>query len=170
MSAVNTDLSTGRKRADGVHAPLLQLECVLFKVETMKEPCKDITLHRRGMCVHVAQASFYLLLRRKPLLAHQSWQSQPGPVPAPELCSHFGSARFSLPSLFAVLAVVFVTILAISFSHSQGRGSNVIHCRKDGTWSGSFHLCREMQGQCALPTQLNSHLKLQCSGGYGIGL
>lgn len=120
--------------------------------------------------MRVAQASFYLLLRRKPLLAHQSWQSQPGPVPAPELCSHFGSARFSLPSLFAVLAVVFVTILAISFSHSQGRGSNVIHCRKDGTWSGSFHLCREMQGQCALPTQLNSHLKLQCSGGYGIGL
>uniref|UniRef100_A0A8C9EY94 Pappalysin-1 n=1 Tax=Pavo cristatus TaxID=9049 RepID=A0A8C9EY94_PAVCR len=51
----------------------------------------------------------------------------------------------------------------------SGRGSNVIHCRKDGTWSGSFHLCREMQGQCALPTQLNSHLKLQCSGGYGIG-
>ncbi|NXO38739.1 PAPP1 protein, partial [Locustella ochotensis] len=50
-----------------------------------------------------------------------------------------------------------------------GRGSNVIHCRKDGTWSGSFHLCREMQGQCALPTQLNSHLKLQCAGGYGIG-
>lgn len=57
-----------------------------------------------------------------------------------------------------------------SLSRSQGRGSNVIHCRKDGTWSGSFHLCREMQGQCALPTQLNSHLKLQCSGGYGIGL
>ncbi|NWW05014.1 PAPP1 protein, partial [Oreocharis arfaki] len=50
----------------------------------------------------------------------------------------------------------------------SGRGSNVIHCRKDGTWSGSFHLCREMQGQCALPTQLNSHLKLQCAGGYGI--
>uniref|UniRef100_U3J3E8 Pappalysin-1 n=1 Tax=Anas platyrhynchos platyrhynchos TaxID=8840 RepID=U3J3E8_ANAPP len=53
--------------------------------------------------------------------------------------------------------------------NQSGRGSNVIHCRKDGTWSGSFHLCREMQGQCALPTQLNSHLKLQCSGGYGIG-
>ncbi|NXD25922.1 PAPP1 protein, partial [Spelaeornis formosus] len=51
----------------------------------------------------------------------------------------------------------------------SGRGSNVIHCRKDGTWSGSFHLCREMQGQCALPTQLNSHLKLQCAGGYSIG-
>ncbi|NXF77960.1 PAPP1 protein, partial [Sclerurus mexicanus] len=51
----------------------------------------------------------------------------------------------------------------------SGRGSNVIHCRKDGTWSGSFHLCREMQGQCTLPTQLNSHLKLQCAGGYGIG-
>ncbi|XP_014807790.1 PREDICTED: pappalysin-1 [Calidris pugnax] len=53
--------------------------------------------------------------------------------------------------------------------NQSGRGSNVIHCRKDGTWSGSFHLCREMQGQCALPTQLNSHLKLQCASGYGIG-
>ncbi|NXG65566.1 PAPP1 protein, partial [Hemiprocne comata] len=53
--------------------------------------------------------------------------------------------------------------------NQSGRGSNVIHCRKDGTWSGSFHLCREMQGQCTLPTQLNSHLKLQCAGGYGIG-
>ncbi|KFP50042.1 Pappalysin-1, partial [Cathartes aura] len=53
--------------------------------------------------------------------------------------------------------------------NQSGRGSNVIHCRKDGTWSGSFHLCREMQGQCVLPTQLNSHLKLQCAGGYGIG-
>lgn len=67
------------------------------------------------------------------------------------------------------LLVIFVSILIISFPHCQGRGSNVIHCRKDGTWSGSFHLCREMQGQCALPTQLNSHLKLQCAGGYGIG-
>ncbi|XP_075762103.1 pappalysin-1 isoform X1 [Pelodiscus sinensis] len=53
--------------------------------------------------------------------------------------------------------------------HQSGRGHNVIHCRKDGTWSGSFHLCREMQGQCSLPTQLNSNLKLHCAHGYGIG-
>ncbi|KAF5917654.1 hypothetical protein HPG69_013490, partial [Diceros bicornis minor] len=52
---------------------------------------------------------------------------------------------------------------------AQGRGSNIIHCRKDGTWSGSFHVCREMQGQCSAPDQLNSNLKLQCPQGYAIG-
>ncbi|ERE84483.1 pappalysin-1, partial [Cricetulus griseus] len=52
---------------------------------------------------------------------------------------------------------------------SQGRGNNIIHCRKDGTWSGSFHVCREMQGQCLAPNQLNSNLKLQCPDGYAIG-
>ncbi|XP_061460291.1 pappalysin-1 [Rhineura floridana] len=50
-----------------------------------------------------------------------------------------------------------------------GRGSNVIHCRKDGTWSGSFHLCRGMQGHCSLPSQLSGGLKLQCLDGYSIG-
>ncbi|KAM7143849.1 pappalysin-1 [Macrochelys suwanniensis] len=53
--------------------------------------------------------------------------------------------------------------------NQSGRGTNVIHCRKDGTWSGAFHLCREMQGQCSLPAQLNSNLKLHCAHGYGIG-
>ncbi|XP_042715627.2 pappalysin-1 isoform X2 [Chrysemys picta bellii] len=53
--------------------------------------------------------------------------------------------------------------------NQSGRGNNVIHCRKDGTWSGSFHLCKEMQGECSLPTQLNSNLKLHCAHGYGIG-
>ncbi|XP_015263086.1 PREDICTED: pappalysin-1 [Gekko japonicus] len=48
-------------------------------------------------------------------------------------------------------------------------GNNVIHCRKDGTWSSSFHLCRGMQGHCSLPSQLNSGIKLQCPAGYGIG-
>uniref|UniRef100_A0A8D2LSN0 Pappalysin-1 n=1 Tax=Varanus komodoensis TaxID=61221 RepID=A0A8D2LSN0_VARKO len=52
---------------------------------------------------------------------------------------------------------------------AQSHGNNVIHCRKDGSWSGSFHLCRGMQGQCTLPSQLNSGLKLQCPDGYGIG-
>ena len=51
----------------------------------------------------------------------------------------------------------------------QGRGNNVIHCRKDGTWSGSFHVCQEMQGECSAPDQLNSNLKLQCPEGYAIG-
>lgn len=52
---------------------------------------------------------------------------------------------------------------------AQGRGSNIIHCRKDGTWSGSFHICQEMQGQCSAPDQLNGNLKLQCPEGYAIG-
>ncbi|XP_060126583.1 pappalysin-1 [Zootoca vivipara] len=54
-------------------------------------------------------------------------------------------------------------------STQAGRGNNVIHCRKDGTWSGSFHLCRGMQGHCSLPSQLSGGLKLQCPDGYGIG-
>ncbi|XP_053137769.1 pappalysin-1 [Hemicordylus capensis] len=52
---------------------------------------------------------------------------------------------------------------------AQSGHGNVIHCRKDGTWSGSFHLCRGMQGHCLLPRQLNGGLKLQCPDGYGIG-
>ncbi|XP_048368584.1 pappalysin-1 [Sphaerodactylus townsendi] len=51
----------------------------------------------------------------------------------------------------------------------SGRGNNVIHCRKDGTWSGSFHLCKGMEGHCSPPSQLNSRLKLQCPDEYGIG-
>uniref|UniRef100_A0ACB8EZF8 Uncharacterized protein n=1 Tax=Sphaerodactylus townsendi TaxID=933632 RepID=A0ACB8EZF8_9SAUR len=50
----------------------------------------------------------------------------------------------------------------------SGRGNNVIHCRKDGTWSGSFHLCKGMEGHCSPPSQLNSRLKLQCPDEYGI--
>ncbi|XP_025020340.1 pappalysin-1 isoform X2 [Python bivittatus] len=51
----------------------------------------------------------------------------------------------------------------------SGQGNNVIRCRKDGNWSGSFHLCPEMQGHCSPPTQLSGGLKLQCPDGYGIG-
>ncbi|KAJ6653798.1 hypothetical protein lerEdw1_008688 [Lerista edwardsae] len=47
--------------------------------------------------------------------------------------------------------------------------SNVILCRKDGTWSGAFHLCRGMEGDCPLPAQLNGGLNLHCPDGYGIG-
>ncbi|KAG8447663.1 hypothetical protein GDO86_014973 [Hymenochirus boettgeri] len=46
--------------------------------------------------------------------------------------------------------------------------SNVIQCRKDGTWSGSFHLCKSVKGQCPPPFQINSSLKINCSG-YDIG-
>lgn len=111
---------------------------------------------------------FLIFLRRKLLLACQGWQSQAWGLF--QLPQNFAPCSALAPSPFSACPCgCFVTIFVIS-SRSQGRGSNVIHCRKDGTWSGSFHLCREMQGQCALPTQLNSHLKLQCAGGYGIGL
>lgn len=124
------------------------------------------------MCASVCNTAFLLFIiqQRSPSLSPRTgsptWGSPSSRTLLPAwLCLLLPSHPAS-----AVLAVVFVTVLVISLSRSQGRGSNVIHCRKDGTWSGSFHLCREMQGQCALPTQLNSHLKLQCSGGYGIGL
>lgn len=104
------------------------------------------------------------------------WKKTPS-CPTPGLAvptrSFSSSNRTLLPaqlcSLLTSLPLLANFLCQSSLSPSQGRGSNVIHCRKDGTWSGSFHLCREMQGQCALPTQLNSHLKLQCAGGYGIG-
>lgn len=50
-SAFNANRSTMRKKANGVNAPLSQLEWVCFKVETLQGPCEDITLHRRGMFV-----------------------------------------------------------------------------------------------------------------------
>lgn len=154
LSVFSTNLSTTRKKAIGVNAPLSQLEWA----------------QKRHVCVSVCNAGFlFSVFGRKLLLA-------PPGLAVPAGGSSI-SSRTLLPAQLCpllvsqpVLAVVFVTILVISFSHSQGRGSNVIHCRKDGTWSGSFHLCREMQGQCALPSQLNSHLKLQCASGYGIGL
>lgn len=121
------------------------------------------------LCVCVCESSagflFFILWEKTPSCPARAdspnqelFQLQQNFAPSSALLTSYLSAS---PGYFS--------ILIISFSHSQGRGSNVIHCRKDGTWSGSFHLCREMQGQCALPTQLNSHLKLQCAGGYGIG-
>lgn len=197
MSARNTNLSATTKAANGLTAPLLLLEGFSFEVETFQGPQKTIVLHRRGTCVFVCNADcllFYCSLEENSSLLlsssspSQGWQSQAGlavparagspnqgrqsqlgTLPAPEellLPAQLCPLLTSQP----VLAGVLVTIVLISCSHSQGRGSNVIHCRKDGTWSGSFHLCREMQGQCTLPTQLNSHLKLQCAGGYGIGV
>jgi len=119
--------------------------------------------------LYAMQVSFFFILWKKT-------QSCPPGLAFPTGGSS-SSSRTLLPAQLCLFlasqpvpAVVSVTVFTISCCRSQGRGSNVIHCRKDGTWSGSFHLCREMQGQCALPTQLNSHLKLQCAGGYGIGL
>ncbi|XP_075435550.1 pappalysin-1 [Ascaphus truei] len=53
--------------------------------------------------------------------------------------------------------------------NQTGLGNNVIHCRKDGTWSGSFHLCQTLQGQCPPSHFANGTLKIHCSEGYGIG-
>ncbi|KAE8583612.1 hypothetical protein XENTR_v10020598 [Xenopus tropicalis] len=55
-------------------------------------------------------------------------------------------------------------------SNSQSdKVNNVIQCRKDGTWSGSFHLCQNIQGQCPPPYHMNNSMKIHCSEGYNIG-
>ncbi|XP_053329052.1 pappalysin-1 [Spea bombifrons] len=54
-------------------------------------------------------------------------------------------------------------------SNNQSNSENIIHCRKDGSWSGSFHLCKTMQGHCAPPRPVNDTLKFYCSDEYGIG-
>lgn len=52
----------------------------------------------------------------------------------------------------------------------QGAGSNVIRCRKDGNWTGSFRLCQHSKGQCSLPQNLHPSLQYSCKRGHGIGL
>lgn len=52
----------------------------------------------------------------------------------------------------------------------QATGSNVIRCRKDGNWTGSFHLCPHSKGQCSLPQNLHYSLQYSCKRGHGIGL
>lgn len=52
----------------------------------------------------------------------------------------------------------------------QGAGSNVIRCRKDGNWTGSFRLCPHSKGQCSLPQNLHYSLQYSCKRGHGIGL
>ncbi|XP_051893074.1 pregnancy-associated plasma protein A, pappalysin 1a isoform X3 [Pristis pectinata] len=47
--------------------------------------------------------------------------------------------------------------------------NNVIRCRKDGTWNGSLQVCSSMKGNCLQPHRLNSHIRLTCRQGYGIG-
>lgn len=52
----------------------------------------------------------------------------------------------------------------------QGAGSNVIRCRKDGNWTGSFRLCPHSKGHCSLPQNLHYSLQYSCKRGHGIGL
>nr|XP_015798245.2 pregnancy-associated plasma protein A, pappalysin 1a isoform X2 [Nothobranchius furzeri] len=50
-----------------------------------------------------------------------------------------------------------------------GLGSNVIRCRKDGNWTGSFRLCPNSNGQCSLPQNLHYSLQYSCKRGHGVG-
>ncbi|XP_031133821.1 pregnancy-associated plasma protein A, pappalysin 1a isoform X2 [Sander lucioperca] len=54
-------------------------------------------------------------------------------------------------------------------SAHTGAGSNVIRCRKDGNWTGSFRLCQHSKGQCSLPQNLHYSLQYSCKRGHGIG-
>ncbi|XP_072548838.1 pregnancy-associated plasma protein A, pappalysin 1a [Salminus brasiliensis] len=51
----------------------------------------------------------------------------------------------------------------------QGPNANVIRCRKDGNWTGTFRICPQLKGQCALPRNLNPSVFVICRKGYGIG-
>ncbi|KAI4890702.1 hypothetical protein NFI96_027851, partial [Prochilodus magdalenae] len=51
----------------------------------------------------------------------------------------------------------------------QGPNTNVIRCRKDGNWTGTFQICPQLKGQCALPRNLNPNVYTSCKAGYGIG-
>ncbi|CAI9537494.1 unnamed protein product, partial [Staurois parvus] len=47
---------------------------------------------------------------------------------------------------------------------------NVIRCQKDGSWSGSFHLCDSIKGPCELPhLSITDALIINCGQGYEIG-
>ncbi|OCT65662.1 hypothetical protein XELAEV_1804189710mg, partial [Xenopus laevis] len=54
-------------------------------------------------------------------------------------------------------------------NNQSDKGHNVIQCRKDGTWSGSFHLCQNIKGQCPTPHQMKNSMKIHCSEGNEIG-
>lgn len=73
------------------------------------------------------------------------------------------------------LAVLAYQSVCIHFTKSiyvlfQGPGSNVIRCRKDGNWTGSFRLCPHSKGHCTLPQNLHYSLQYSCKRGHGIGL
>ncbi|XP_010876234.3 pregnancy-associated plasma protein A, pappalysin 1a [Esox lucius] len=59
--------------------------------------------------------------------------------------------------------------LHIAPCKQHGTSSNVIRCRKDGNWTGSFKLCPQSKGQCSLPQNLLPSIRASCSKGYGIG-
>lgn len=61
-------------------------------------------------------------------------------------------------------------IVCLSICYFQGAASNVIRCRKDGNWTGSFRLCPHSRGQCSLPQNLHYSLQYSCKRGHGIGL
>ncbi|XP_064153607.1 pappalysin-1-like [Anguilla rostrata] len=54
-------------------------------------------------------------------------------------------------------------------ANHTGPTSNVIRCRKDGNWTGSFKVCPQLKGQCALPQNLSPNMWVNCRRGYGIG-
>uniref|UniRef100_A0A673WXW9 Pregnancy-associated plasma protein A, pappalysin 1a n=1 Tax=Salmo trutta TaxID=8032 RepID=A0A673WXW9_SALTR len=55
-------------------------------------------------------------------------------------------------------------------NHTVRPLTNVIRCRKDGNWTGSFKLCPQSMGQCSLPQNLNPSIRVSCKKGHGIGL
>uniref|UniRef100_A0A8C7FD39 Pappalysin-1 n=1 Tax=Oncorhynchus kisutch TaxID=8019 RepID=A0A8C7FD39_ONCKI len=55
-------------------------------------------------------------------------------------------------------------------ANHTGPSTNVIRCRKDGNWTGSFKLCPQSMGQCSLPQNLNPSIRVSCKKGHGIGL
>uniref|UniRef100_A0A673WZ60 Pregnancy-associated plasma protein A, pappalysin 1a n=1 Tax=Salmo trutta TaxID=8032 RepID=A0A673WZ60_SALTR len=44
-------------------------------------------------------------------------------------------------------------------ANHTGPSTNVIRCRKDGNWTGSFKLCPQSMGQCSLPQNLNPSIR-----------
>ncbi|CAB1318528.1 unnamed protein product [Coregonus sp. 'balchen'] len=54
-------------------------------------------------------------------------------------------------------------------ANHTGPSTNVIRCRKDGNWTGSFKLCPQSKGQCSLPQNLNPSIRVSCKKGHGIG-
>ncbi|KPP77350.1 hypothetical protein Z043_103237 [Scleropages formosus] len=50
-----------------------------------------------------------------------------------------------------------------------GPTTNIIRCRKDGNWTGSFKVCPQIKGQCALPQNLSPTIRVSCKRGHGIG-
>lgn len=63
-----------------------------------------------------------------------------------------------------------VLVMCVVCSPSpQAVGTNIIRCRKDGNWTGSFRLCPQIKGQCSLPQNLHPSIRISCKKGHGIG-